>query len=223
MSIGSRSSRVNEDPYAVMTGGYNVALLLSLISFIASCRFMLYTEVAAYCWMYFAGCGLIGMVTAYTFVWIAQYYTDYKYRPVRMVAESSTTGHATNIIAGVSLGMEATALPVLSMSMALISSYWLGKASGLMDENGQPSGGLFGTAVATMGMLSTAAYVLSMDIFGPIADNAGGIIEMTQQPESVRDITDLLDAVGNTTKATTKGYAIGSAGMQLMKEVFSFL
>ncbi|GAB4815525.1 hypothetical protein N2152v2_002571, partial [Parachlorella kessleri] len=104
----------------------------------------------------------------------------------------------------------ATALPVLVMSAALVSSYWLGNTSGLAEGN---SDGLFGTAVATMGMLSTAAYVLTMDIFGPIADNAGGIVEMSQQPESVRDITDLLDAVGNTTKATTKGYAIGSAGL----------
>ncbi|GMH36337.1 hypothetical protein BSKO_04205 [Bryopsis sp. KO-2023] len=213
MSIGGRSTRSNEDPYSVMTGGYNVAIVLSIISFIGSCRFMLYTPVAPNAWLYFAGCGMVGVATAYVFVWIAQYYTDYKFRPVRMVAEASTTGHATNIIAGVGLGMEATALPVIAMSTALISSYWLGNSSGLMDAEGKPSGGLFGTAVATMGMLSTAAYVLSMDIFGPIADNAGGIIEMSQQPESVREITDLLDAVGNTTKATTKGYAIGSAGL----------
>jgi len=212
LSIGGRSTSSKEDPYAVMTRGYNLALVLSAISFVASCRLMLFSEAAPDAWMYFACCGLVGIFTSYLFVWIAMYYTDYKYKPVRNLAESSTTGHATNIIAGIGLGMESTAMPVGVMTTAMIGSYWLGNLSGLADEEGNPCGGLFGTAVATMGMLSTAAYVLSMDIFGPISDNAGGIVEMSQQPESVREITDLLDAVGNTTKATTKGYAIGSAG-----------
>jgi Na+/H+-translocating membrane pyrophosphatase len=124
------------------------------------------------------------------------------------------TGHGTNIIAGVGVGMEATCAPVLVISAAIISAYWVGQSAGLTDAaTGLPTGGLFGTAVATMGMLSTAAYVLTMDVFGPIADNAGGIVEMSEQPESVRNITDVLDSVGNTTKATTKGYAIGSAAL----------
>lgn len=199
-----------EDPYEVMKGGYAVAIGSSLVCFVGACKFMLSAPHAPNAWLHFAGCGLVGMVTAYAYVWISQYYTDYKYKPVRIIAEASTTGHATNVIAGIGIGLEATGLPVLVMSAALILSYWLGNSSGLVDGNAD---GLFGTAVATMGMLSTAAYVLTMDIFGPIADNAGGIVEMSQQPESVRDITDLLDAVGNTTKATTKGYAIGSAGL----------
>jgi Na+/H+-translocating membrane pyrophosphatase len=124
---------------------------------------------------------LVGIITAYAFVWISKYYTDYKYEPVRLLALSSSTGHGTNIIAGVSLGLESTALPVLVISVAIISAYWLGQTSGLVDESGNPTGGLFGTAVATMGMLSTAGYVLTMDMFGPIADNAGGIVEMSQQ------------------------------------------
>nr|CAB3465510.1 unnamed protein product [Digitaria exilis] len=194
-----------------------------------STRWLLYTEQAPSAWLNFALCGLVGIITAYAFVWISKYYTDYKHEPVRLLALSSSTGHGTNIIAGVSLGLESTALPVLVISVAIISAYWLGQTSGLVDESGNPTGGLFGTAVATMGMLSTAGYVLTMDMFGPIADNAGGIVEMSQQPESVREITDVLDAVGNTTKATTKGFAIGSAALAsfllfsaYMDEVASF-
>ena len=107
---------------------------------------------------------------------------------VGQVAEASTTGHGTNVIAGVALGLESTALPTIVISIAIIAAYWLGKMSGLQDEAGTPCGGLFGTAVATMGMLSTAAYVLAMDIFGPISDNAGGVAEMSQQPSHVREV-----------------------------------
>lgn len=146
-----------------------------------STRWLLYTEQAPSAWLNFALCGLVGIITAYIFVWITKYYTDYKHEPVRALALSSSTGHGTNIIAGVSLGLESTALPVLVISVSIVSAYWLGQTSGLVDESGNPIGGLFGTAVATMGMLSTAAYVLTMDMFGPIADNAGGIVEMSQQ------------------------------------------
>lgn len=146
-----------------------------------STRWLLHTEQAPSAWFNFALCGLVGIITAYIFVWITKYYTDYKHEPVRSLALSSSTGHGTNIIAGVSLGLESTALPVLVISVSIVSAFWLGRTSGLVDEAGNPTGGLFGTAVATMGMLSTAAYVLTMDMFGPIADNAGGIVEMSQQ------------------------------------------
>lgn len=202
-----------EDPMAILQKGYSVTIFLAVLTFGLSTRWMLYTEQAPSAWLNFALCGLVGIITAYLFVWITKYYTDYKHEPVRTLALASSTGHGTNIIAGVSLGLESTALPVLVISVSIISAYWLGHTSGLVDESGNPTGGLFGTAVATMGMLSTAAYVLTMDMFGPIADNAGGIVEMSQQPESVREITDVLDAVGNTTKATTKGFAIGSAAL----------
>ncbi|KAL2932814.1 Pyrophosphate-energized membrane proton pump 3 [Bienertia sinuspersici] len=202
-----------EDPMRILEKGYSVTIILAVITFGVSTRWLLYTEQAPSAWLNFALCGLVGIITAYIFVWITKYYTDYKYEPVRTLALASSSGHGTNIIAGVSLGLESTALPVLVISVSIISSYWLGHSSGLLDEAGNPTGGLFGTAVATMGMLSTAAYVLTMDMFGPIADNAGGIVEMSQQPESVREITDVLDAVGNTTKATTKGFAIGSAAL----------
>ncbi|OVA19277.1 Pyrophosphate-energised proton pump [Macleaya cordata] len=218
-----------EDPMAILQKGYSITIILAVLTFGASTRWLLYTEQAPTAWLNFALCGLVGIMTAYAFVWITKYYTDYKHEPVRTLALSSSTGHGTNIIAGISLGLESTALPVLVISVAIISAFWLGQTSGLVDESGIPIGGLFGTAVATMGMLSTAAYVLTMDMFGPIADNAGGIVEMSQQPESVREITDVLDAVGNTTKATTKGFAIGSAALAsfllfsaYMDEVASF-
>ncbi|KAJ4778661.1 K(+)-insensitive pyrophosphate-energized proton pump [Rhynchospora pubera] len=218
-----------EDPMTILQKGYSVAIVLAVLTFGVSTRWLLYTEQAPSAWLNFALCGLVGIITAYAFVWISKYYTDYKHEPVKTLALASSTGHGTNIIAGVALGLESTALPVLVISVAIVSAFWLGHTSGLMDESGNPTGGLFGTAVATMGMLSTAAYVLTMDMFGPIADNAGGIVEMGQQPESVREITDVLDAVGNTTKATTKGFAIGSAALAsfllfsaYMDEVSSF-
>lgn len=221
-SIGILSIRSNrdtnlkapmEDPMTTLQRGYSVTIVLAVLAFCGSTRWLLYTEQAPSAWLNFALCGLVGILTAYLFVRITKYYTDYKHEPVRSLALSSSTGHGTNIIAGISLGLESTALPVLVISVSIISAYWLGQTSGLIDEAGNPTGGLFGTAVATMGMLSTAAYILTMDMFGPIADNAGGIVEMSQQPESVREITDVLDAVGNTTKATTKGFAIGSAAL----------
>ncbi|KAB2077932.1 hypothetical protein ES319_A06G127100v1 [Gossypium barbadense] len=229
---GTRDSNVKvplEDPMTILQKGYSVTIILAVLTFFGSTRWLLYTEQAPSAWLNFSLCGLVGIITAYVFVWITKYYTDYKHEPVRTLALSSSTGHGTNIIAGVSLGLESTALPVLVISVSIISAFWLGHTSGLVDKTGSPTGGLFGTAVATMGMLSTAAYILTMDMFGPIADNAGGIVEMSQQPDSVREITDVLDAVGNTTKATTKGFAIGSAALAsfllfsaYMDEVSSF-
>lgn len=212
MSISETSTR-REDPYKVLKGGYNVSISLAVVGFGLACRIMLASAKYPGAWFYFYLCGLIGIACAYAFVFIAQYYTDHQFPPVRVIAEASTTGHGTNIIAGVGVGMESTAAPVIVISIAIISAFWCGNSSGIVNAQGTPIGGLFGTAVATMGMLSTAAYVLTMDVFGPIADNAGGIVEMSEQPESVREICDELDAVGNTTKATTKGYAIGSAAL----------
>ncbi len=136
---------------------------------------------------------------------------------MKSIAEASVTGPATNIIAGMAVGFECTAIPAIVIGAAIISSYYLGANSGLQHA------GLFGTAVATMGMLGTAAFILAMDTFGPITDNAGGIVEMSQQPESVRVKTDRLDAVGNTTKALTKGYAVGSAALAAFLLFSSYL
>jgi len=155
------------------------------------------------------GCGLVGIALSYIFVWLTDYYTSYSKRPVRLIAEASRTGPGTNIITGTAIGMESTALPVLFICAAIFVSYRLGQSA----LGGLPAGGLYGTAIATMGMLSTCTFVLAMDAFGPITDNAGGIVEMAGEPESVRQTTDRLDACGNTTKALTKGYAVGSAAL----------
>ena len=145
---------------------------------------------------------------------ITEYYTETRFRPVRSIADASNTGPATNIITGIAVGMETPALPVLVIGAALLLSYYFG-VRGLEDVAGisNYAKGIYGTAIATMGMLSSAAYILAMDTFGPITDNAGGIIEMSDQPHAVREKTDRLDAAGNTTKALTKGYAIGSASL----------
>jgi K(+)-stimulated pyrophosphate-energized sodium pump len=156
----------------------------------------------------------VGLVTSFLFVWITEYYTEYRYRPVQSIAAASLTGPATNIISGLAVGMETPALPVIAISAALLLSYYFG-VQGLSGVAGitDYAKGIYGTALATMGMLSCAAYILAMDTFGPITDNAGGIIEMSNQPESIRERTDKLDSAGNTTKALTKGYAIGSASL----------
>ena len=150
------------------------------------------------------------MLTSYVFILSTQYYTDYEYAPVRSIAAASTTGHGTNIITGVAVGMKSTVVPTVMVSIAVLTAYHLGASSGLGDGH---NAGLFGTAVATMGLLCSAGFVLSMNNYGPIADNAGGIAEMSQQPERVRVCTDRLDAAGNVTKAITKGYSIGSASL----------
>ena len=200
------------DPMAALNRGYYVTTFLAIVGFFIATRWLLTVDARVHpeaesAWFYFFLCGVIGIAMSQAFVYITQYYTEYKYRPVKSIAEASQTGPATNVITGMAVGLECTAIPVVVISIAIISSFYLGLASGV------PHAGLFGTAVATMGMLGTAAYILAMDTFGPITDNAGGIVEMSQQPEEVRRKTDRLDAVGNTTKALTKGYAIGSAAL----------
>lgn len=203
--IGIMAVKTNEteDPMKALNRGYFITSVIAMIGFYVAARWLLGAEH----YVNFFLCGVIGVIASILFVYITQYYTEYKYRPVKSIAEASQTGPATNIISGIAVGMESTGYPILVISVAIISAYFLGNSSGLEHA------GLFGTAVATMGMLGTAAYILAMDTFGPITDNAGGIVEMSQQPESIRERTDRLDSVGNTTKALTKGYAVGSAAL----------
>ncbi len=206
IGIFTVKTREDADPMAALNRGYAITAVLAIAGFGIATRWLLHNEHAPNAWWMFFICGIIGVLTSWAFVWITQYYTEYRYRPVREIANASITGPATNIISGIAVGLECTMLPVLTISVAILASYKIGAAAIV-------HGGLFGTAVATMGMLGTAAYILAMDTFGPITDNAGGIVEMSGQPEEIRKKTDRLDSVGNTTKALTKGYAIGSAAL----------
>jgi K(+)-stimulated pyrophosphate-energized sodium pump len=200
--IGVVIVRAKEEENAMnaLNRGYFVAIALSIVGMAITVYFMLDNW-----WLFWAG--VVGIAASIAIVFITQYYTESRYKPVQEIAEASKTGPATNIVAGTAVGFETTLATAVVIGLALLLSYWMGNMSGV------PGAGAFGTAVATMGMLMTCPYVLSMDTFGPITDNANGINEMAGAGKEVRRITDRLDAVGNTTKALTKGYAMVSAGL----------
>ena len=208
-----------EDPMNMLNRGYWVTTLLSVVGLAITTAVMMNTNggvgdaFGLPTWVYFFFAGVVGLATSVAFVYITQFYTAGSYRPVREIAEASKTGPATNIIAGTAVGFETTLITAITISIALFASFWLGNEANLIGESGRNVGGIFGTAVATMGMLMTTAYILAMDTFGPITDNAGGIAEFSRAEKGAREITDRLDAVGNTTKALTKGYAIASASL----------
>lgn len=202
------NAREDEDPMHALNRGYYLTTILALGGLAVAVYYML----GGRWWL--LGSGICGIITSFLFVRITEYYTETRFRPVRNIAQASTTGPATNIIQGLAVGMETPAAPAIVIGCALLASYYFG-TRGLADVTtiSNYAKGIYGTAIATMGMLSSSAYILAMDTFGPITDNAGGIIEMSNQPDSIREKTDKLDAAGNTTKALTKGYAIGSASL----------
>jgi K(+)-stimulated pyrophosphate-energized sodium pump len=197
--------RGNENPMNALNRGYWVSVILSAVGMIVTVAIMLNGAPGGWGWL--AGAGMIGIVASIVIVYVTQYYTEGKYRPVKSIVEASRTGPATNIVNGIAVGFESTFFTAIIIGVALLASYYLGSQSGV------PGAGAFGTAVATMGMLMTCSFVLTEDTFGPITDNANGINEFAHAGPEVRRITDRLDAVGNTTKALTKGYAMVSAGL----------
>jgi len=199
----------NADVCGSLNVGYYVTIVLNLI-FLGVTTFMLLSPETD-SWLNFFGAGVVGIALGLAIVYITQYYTG-DHKPVKGIASASQTGAATNVIEGISIGLESTVLPVVCIVFAIIITYMLGYFAAPAGED-QMIFGFYGTAVGTIAMLASSAFILAEDTFGPITDNGGGIAEMSNQPEEVRNRTDKLDSAGNTTKALTKGYAMASAAL----------
>src|ERR1700716_446310 len=205
--VGIMAVAVGEvtDPQRKLDQGYWAMTVIAAIGVVGTVYVMLEGNY------WFALAGLTGLMTSVAFVYITQYYTAGNWRPVQEIARAAKTGPATTIISGVAVGFETTAASAITISIALFLSHYFGEQWGI--ATGLPHGGIYGTAVATMGMLMSAAFILAEDTFSPITDNAGGVASMARASLETRERTDRLDAVGNTTKALTKGYAVGSAAL----------
>jgi K(+)-stimulated pyrophosphate-energized sodium pump len=190
----------HDDPMHALNKGYYVTAIISAVFFYIATMWLLQN-------IWFFACGLIGLALSIVFLYVTLYYTDERFRPVQKIAKASRGGPAMNIIAGINVAFETTAIASISICIALLGAFKCGEMTGI------EYGGLYGTAVATMGMLAPCAYILAMDTFGPIVDNAGGIVEMSRSSEIAQKNVAKLDAAGNTTKALTKGYAVGSAAL----------
>ncbi|AIZ56266.1 K(+)-stimulated pyrophosphate-energized sodium pump [Candidatus Methanoplasma termitum] len=210
--IGILCVRMREDEVNVfkqLNLGYYITIVLVVVFMTIATYFMLHQDTSQ--WYFFVGAGIVGIVLGLAIVYITQYYTG-DHKPVKGIADASETGAATNVIEGIAVGMESTVLPVICIVVAIIASYMLGYFAA-PDGASPMAFGLYGTAIGTIAMLASSAFILAEDTFGPITDNAGGIAEMSNQPDEVRARTDKLDMAGNTTKALTKGYAMASAAL----------
>ena len=206
----------NGDVIKALNLGYYITMGLVIVTMIFSCYWLLKDEAVTGLfggeeikWWMFAIAGCVGIALGLVVVYVTQYYTG-DHKPVQTIADQSESGPATNVIMGLSVGLESTVIPVVCIGIAIVATYLLGYYS---IDGGSATLGLYGTAIATVSMLASSAFILAEDTFGPITDNAGGIAEMSNQPDEVRNRTDKLDAVGNTTKALTKGYAMSSAAL----------
>jgi K(+)-stimulated pyrophosphate-energized sodium pump len=199
--VGTFFARLGSGENAVINALYKAVLVATGLSALLFIPVTMAFDTAQFSFGNLYGSALIGLGVTFGLVAITEYYTGSRWSPVKRIAEASQTGHATNIIAGLAYGMQATALPVVLIVIGIMGSYYAAGQS------------LYGVGVAVMAQLSMTGLIVALDAYGPVTDNAGGIAEMADLPESVRNVTDPLDAVGNTTKAVTKGYAIGSAGL----------
>ncbi|MFA6668853.1 MAG: sodium-translocating pyrophosphatase [Candidatus Methanomethylophilaceae archaeon] len=210
--IGISVVRIKDEDADVskeLNKGYYLTIALVIVGLIISTYVLLEPLIEK--WFYYVFCGIFGIALGLAIVFLTQYYTG-DHKPVKSIAEASETGPATNIITGISVGLESTVMPVVCIVVAIIGTFLLGYfASPVAGQ--EVIFGLYGTAIGTIAMLGSSAFILAEDTFGPITDNAGGIVEMSNQPEEIRNRTDKLDSAGNTTKALTKGYAMGSAAL----------
>jgi K(+)-stimulated pyrophosphate-energized sodium pump len=199
--VGTLFTHVGRGPNAIINALYRSVIVATVLSAVGFIPVTLVYDNSTFSFWNLYGSALVGLGVTFLLVAITEYYTGTRWPPVKQIARASQTGHATNIIAGLAVGMQATALPVVVIAAGIVGAYYIAGSA------------LFGIGVAVMAQLSMTGLIVALDAYGPVTDNAGGIAEMADLPEGVRAITDPLDAVGNTTKAVTKGYAIGSAGL----------